>query len=75
MAEEFDYTAAVEAAAKTWWNEHGTVFIGEDTTPVDWDLIPGGIKAQIRIGLLETVVAAVDTVFEQKEFEGIMNDG
>lgn len=69
---EFDYTAAVESAAKTWWAEHGNVRVGDDESPVDWDLLPGAVKAQIRMVLFEAVVAAVDTALEQQEFERMM---
>jgi len=69
---EFDYTAPVEAAAKAWWDEHGNVIGPDGSTPVDWDLVPGLVKAQVRMVLFEAVVAAVDTAFEQKEFERMM---
>ena len=70
--EEFDYTAAVESAAKAWWAEHGFVKVGDDDTPLAWELIPGAVKAQIRMILFEAVVAAVDTALEQQEFERMM---
>lgn len=80
--EEFDYTTCVEEAAKAFWEEHGEVqfneVIGEDGIAIPWELVPGVVKAQIRMLLFEPIVAAVDQarrVIELENiFEGITNE-
>lgn len=76
---DFDYTECVEAGAKAFWEEHGHVQFatasGEDGLALPWELVPGVIKAQIRMMIFEVVVAAVDQaryIIElEKIFEGI----
>lgn len=60
----FDYTECVEAGAQAFWEEHGHVQFagleGEEGIALPWELVPGTIKAQIRMMVFEVVVAAVD---------------
>lgn len=71
---EFDYTNAVEAAAAAWWEENGgmSIVAGQEVE-LPWTLVPGTVKAQIRIMLLEAVVAAVDVALRQAEIERLID--
>lgn len=72
---EFDYTECVEAGAEAFWEEHGHVQFagvdGEGGLALPWELVPGTIKAQIRIMIFEVVVAAVDRARYIIELENI----
>lgn len=74
---EFDYTDCVEAGAQAFWEEHGHVEFsgidGEGGIALPWELVPGTVKAQIRMMIFEVVVAAVDRARYIIELESIFD--
>jgi hypothetical protein len=75
---DFDYTECVEAGSKAFWEEHGSFQFtdeeSENSIPVPWELVPGTIKAQIRMMLLEPIVAAVDCARYILDLESAFKD-
>lgn len=72
---EFDYTDAVEAAARAWWDENGgAAEVQGEEVQLPWWLVPDMVKAQVRFVLLEPVVAAVDVALRQAEIERLIDN-